>query len=148
MSNSIITIIASGLGGLGFALMCNIRSKRLVAAGVSAALISLIYMLFNQVIVNLLILNMICAILGTLYSEIMARVLKAPSTVFLIPCIIPLVPGGNLYYAMYGIITNDTILLKTNANATLLASLGIAVGIVIVSVLVSVTRKRIRLFSK
>ena len=36
----------------------------------------------------------------TLYAEVMARVRKAPATVFLVPGTIPMVPGGSLYYTM------------------------------------------------
>ena len=33
-------------------------------------------------------------------SELLARKLKLPATMFITPAIIPLVPGGTLYYAM------------------------------------------------
>ena len=56
---------------------------------------------------------------------------------FLFPAIISLVPGGFLYYSMVGLVTGDSAEAWRNANATLLTALGIAMGILIVSVLVS-----------
>ena len=37
---------------------------------------------------------------AVLYAELMARLRKCPTTLFVIPAILPLVPGGSLYYAM------------------------------------------------
>ncbi|MDD4773178.1 MAG: threonine/serine exporter family protein, partial [Eubacteriales bacterium] len=49
--------------------------------------------------------------LGTLFvaaiGEIMARVMKIPSSVFVIPAIIPLVPGYGLYLSMLLLVQND-----------------------------------------
>ena len=42
----------------------------------------------------------VVAILITIYSEIWARVLKTPATTILMPTVIPLIPGGSLYYAI------------------------------------------------
>ena len=39
------------------------------------------------------------AILITIYSEIWAKILKTPATTILMPTVIPLIPGGSLYYA-------------------------------------------------
>lgn len=40
------------------------------------------------------------ATLVTLYAEVLARITKTPTTTYLIPSIIPLVPGSRLYYTM------------------------------------------------
>lgn len=49
-----------------------------------------------------------------LWSEGMARVRKAPANIFMIPGIIPLLPGGALYYTMSALIGGDmdTVMLK------------------------------------
>ena len=69
----------------------------------------------------------------TLYAEVLARVVKAPATVFLIPSIIPLVPGGRLYYTMRAIVDGDADNAKSYAMETIVIALGIAVGIVVIS---------------
>ena len=47
------------------------------------------------------------AILITIYSEIWARILKTPATTVLMPTVIPLIPGGSLYYAMDAALRRD-----------------------------------------
>ena len=59
--------------------------------------------------------------------------IKAPATVFLIPSIIPLVPGGRLYYTMRAIVDGDADSAKIYAMETIVIALGIAVGIVVIS---------------
>lgn len=43
----------------------------------------------------------------SVFSEIFARVMKMPATIFIIPAVIPLVPGVNLYHAMRYFISNQ-----------------------------------------
>ena len=42
----------------------------------------------------------LCSLLVSLYAEIMARIIKTPTTTFIITSLIPLIPGGSLYYTM------------------------------------------------
>ena len=79
----------------------------------------------------------LAAALGVcLWAEILARVRKAPATVFLIPGIIPLLPGGSLYYTMSALITGDLAVAAARGKETGLMVLGIAVGILIASEIV------------
>lgn len=129
--------IAVGIGCAAYAFVFNTKMNRVLYAAFSSMLITGVYFFITQFYVNLFLDAMICALLATAYAEIMARVKKAPSTVFLIPPIMSLVPGGYLYYTMYFLVTGNSHMAKINANATLLAALGIAVGIVIVNVVMS-----------
>jgi uncharacterized membrane protein YjjB (DUF3815 family) len=36
----------------------------------------------------------------SIYAEVMARILKSPTTTFITASLIPLIPGGSLYYTM------------------------------------------------
>ena len=57
--------------------------------------------------------------------------MKAPSNVFLVPGIIPLLPGGALYYTMYGIVNSNSNMLYRNGIDTVIMTVGIATGIVV-----------------
>lgn len=72
--------------------------------------------------------------LSTIMAEILARILKSPATVFLIPTIIPFVPGAMLFFMMYNLINGNMELFYENFTGLGLASLGIAVGIILASV--------------
>lgn len=74
-----------------------------------------------------------CASLAvTLYGELMARLLRTPATVFLLVGLIPLVPGGGIYYTMEYCIRGDTTgFLQTGIHTFGLAgalALGILLG--------------------
>ncbi|WP_346935829.1 threonine/serine exporter family protein [Clostridium sp.] len=132
----LIQIITAYIGSLGFALLFNIKKERILYASIGGIITWCIYLLSFYYCEDIFLSNMIAAILATTYSEVLARLHKAPTTVFLLPSIVPLVPGGSLYYSMsYAVMGN-----KTNfdiyALSTLKTALGIAVGIIVVSVIV------------
>ena len=85
---------------------------------------------------NLLIQNFFPALFVSIYAEVMARAVKAPSTPILACSIISLVPGGKLYYTTYYFVTSDTEKFDITLGETLQIAAGLAVGIICVSVVV------------
>ena len=79
--------------------------------------------------------NIFCGVMATaalvVYSEIMARVLKTPANIILIPSIVPLLPGQQLYYTMQSVIEGDLRSAYTFGVPVLQNILGIGVGILI-----------------
>lgn len=71
-------------------------------------------------------------------SEIFARVFKAPATLFLIVGIIPLVPGGGIYYTMDALIGGDMGLFFQRGMETVAYASAIAVGSSLVSSVVRI----------
>ena len=71
---------------------------------------------------------------SALFSEIFARVKRAPVSIFLLPCSIPIVPGSGLYYTIANFIAKDFSAAFHYLGVTLGIGLGIAAGIVIVPV--------------
>ena len=45
-------------------------------------------------------LSLTASAFAVLYAELLAHWLRSPATMFVVPAILPLVPGGSLYYAM------------------------------------------------
>ena len=72
---------------------------------------------------------------ATLYSEILARIKKAPTTVFLIPSVMPMIPGGGLFYTMSAVISNNTVLFEKYFVTTIETALGISIGIMFMSLI-------------
>ena len=73
------------------------------------------------------------AILITIYSEIWARVLKTPATTILMPTVIPLIPGGSLYYAMDAALRHDAPEFILKAQKAIGLAVALAAGIMIVT---------------
>lgn len=132
----IIQVIAAGLGAGGYSILFNIRRDKLLYASAGGSLAWIIYILASQFITtNAFITNMLAAAFATLYSEILARIKKAPTTVFLIPSIMPMIPGGGLFYTMSAVISNNTVLFEKYFVTTIETALGISIGIMFMSLI-------------
>lgn len=130
-----IMILTAAIGTLGYCLIINVKRSNILYDCIGGVLLTFLYCVCAEAGLSLLLQNLIPAAVVTIYSEVTARLVKAPATVFLIPSIIPLVPGGKLYYTMRSIVDGNTIKAKIFGEQTIVISLGIAVGIVIVSLM-------------
>lgn len=138
-------ILASAVGTLGYCLNFNVKRNKIIYGCIGGVLSTFLYCVCAESGLSLLMQNMLPAAVVTLYSEALARIVKAPATVFLIPSIIPLVPGGRLYYTMRAIVDGNEIKAEIFAKQTIVIALGIAVGIVIVSLIFyHISHKNIR----
>ena len=128
-------IFSSLIGSMGFCLFFHIKKNKLVYGGIGSVLSITVYFMCKELGMTALMQNMTAAIVATLYAETVARIVKAPSTVFLIPSIIPLIPGSLLYYTMRAVVDGELQVAKSRGEETLMVALGIAVGIVLISVI-------------
>ena len=71
------------------------------------------------------------------YCEIIARIRKAPVTVFLSAALVVLVPGGALYYTIYNILAKNTDMAISYGTTTAITCLGIIAGISIATVIIN-----------
>ena len=81
------------------------------------------------------------------YAQVMARVNKAPATIFQTICVFPLVPGPNLYYMMYCIVMEEHEMAVSEAITLLVTCLGIALGFIVIEILNKYINKRIYIFN-
>ena len=87
------------------------------------------------------IFTMVAAFFAALYSEILAITRKEPSTLYLYPSIVPLIPGDLFYYAALGIIWGNASIFTQFGPDLVLSLVGISVGFVICSTLAHYIRK-------
>ncbi len=135
----LVGLLSAAVGSLGFALIFRVRPRYLAPATLGGTLAYAVYFLLDLLGLHIFATNFFAAAVGALFSELCARALKAPSVVFLIPCIIPLVPGSLLYYTMSHLLAGAYDVSFTYLTGTLLTALGIAGGMIVVSVLFSVS---------
>ena len=79
---------------------------------------------------------LISTIIVSAYAEVMARVFKAPVTGFLTIGILPLVPGGGIYYTMEYCVSGQTAQFIETGIHTFAIAGALAVGVLVVSSLV------------
>ncbi len=129
----LVEIVMAIIGSIGFGMIYNVRDKNLVAVGVGGGVAWATYLLLYGIIKNETVCYFIVSVLVSLYAEVMARVLKAPTTIFLTPSLIPLVPGASLYYSMTFMFSNNLELFSGKAFETLQLAAALALGVIVSS---------------
>ena len=133
MSQDVLSIIASFFGSFGFAIIYNIRGRRVLIPAIGGAVFWAVYLVFLHFVNNEYLGFFVVAILITIYSEIWARVLKTPATTILMPTVIPLIPGGSLYYAMDAALRHDAPEFILKAQKAIGLAVALAAGIMVVT---------------
>jgi len=131
----IIQLIAAFVGSIGFAFVLKIKGKQVFFAGLGGMATWFVYLIAYDQLASYFTANLIAAIFVAIFAEVMARLNKAPATIFLTAAAVPLIPGGNLYYAMFGLVRQNYEVFKTNAMTALVIALAISLGFVVVAVI-------------
>ena len=106
VSNMIIQSIFAFFSSLGFGILFNIKGKKLFYAGIGGGLSWFISMYCESLGFNTTSSFFITSIIFSIYSEIMARILKTPVTTLIICALIPLVPGIQCMKLLMAILWN------------------------------------------
>ena len=131
--NEFVQIIAATAGTLGFALAFNIRGKKVFVAAFGGCFGWVLFLLMGLFLESEVLRYFIASLLVAVYGEVMARLLKTPTTIFSVICLVPFVPGGSLYYTMTNAFSGDLSgFLKSGSNTLQLAA-ALSFGVVIVS---------------
>jgi uncharacterized membrane protein YjjB (DUF3815 family) len=126
-------IVFAFLGSYCPAILFNIERKNLIWAGICGASGWTAYQSVASLSDSKILAVFTAAIVISLLSEIMAKILKTPATVFYIPSLFPIVPGISAYYTVLYII-DDKIAEAVQKGLETAGSAGaIAFGILIVS---------------
>ncbi len=129
-----LKLLMSALCACGFSILFYFKPRRLPLATLSGVITCAIYLTVQHFLGGEFIPNMAGAFAGAIYAEIMARLTKAPVPVYLIPCMIILVPGSLLYRTMNYFISGAYGMAGDCALTTLSVAAGIAGGIMAASV--------------
>ena len=127
-----IQILMSAAGSLGFSVLYNVRGRRLFLEALGGGLSWAMFLLLEPVLSSVTIRYFLCAAFAATYAEILARKLKTPATTFLIPAIIPHIPGGALYQAMQLAVNNNLSASMEQAFYTAKLALALAMGTIAV----------------
>lgn len=138
MREAVLQIICAGIGTMGFALFFHVRPCHLPMATLGGVLSWTCYLAAFTLCGNVFFSTLVAALVICLWSEIMARLRKAPANTFLIPGIVPLLPGGSLYYLMDSVVAGDIERMIQKGSETPFVAVGIAGGILFASEIVRV----------
>lgn len=129
-----IQLISCTIACIGFALWFKIRGWQVVYSGIGAFFTWGIYLIVFEIRPSNFLATMVASIFVAFYAFIMSRVNKAPSTIFLTASVFPLIPGPNLYYMMFGCVSNDINLAFSEMVVLFATCLAIAFGFIIIDV--------------
>lgn len=128
----------------GYCLLVNVPRRLLLPAAFGGALSWGMYLLLREHVESIFFLIVVVSAGCAVYSELAAKVAKAPATIFLIPGLIPLVPGSYVYYMMSALVQNDAAGMKQYGVLTAQWALGLAAGISIIAVIRQIIDRLLR----
>lgn len=83
----------------------------------------------------------LAALAAGLYGELLANLRRCPSTYFIYPAIIPLIPGDLFYYALVALYLGDQQMFLSNAGNCLVSLTGMSIGFVLSSIIAHYIRR-------
>ncbi len=129
----LIQIVTAFVATLGFSFLFNIRGSKLIFSSIGGALCWGLFLLLGIWIESEALRYFLVSLCSTVYAEILARMLKTPATTFSIITLIPLVPGGALYYTTAFALSGSVDQFITKLIYTVELAVALSLGIVIVT---------------
>ena len=140
-TNPLILIVLSFLVSVFTGYTFRIASGDLVLAGIGGAISRIMLIQLTLVFDNPLAYTALAAFVAALYAEFLAGKRKDPSTYFIYPAILPMIPGGSFYLAVLGLYQNNIRMFTANARECILSLFGMSIGFVISSIVAHYWRK-------
>ncbi len=129
----ILEVVSAFIAAFAFGIVFNIKGKKLVFAAICGALGWFVYKLSLILGYTDITSLFLASVALSIYSEIFARVLKTPVTTFVVAALIPLVPGGGMYYTMVEAISGNIMKSLETGIKTMASAGALALGIILVS---------------
>lgn len=127
-------LISCTIACVGFAYWFNVKGIQVLYSGIGAFFTWAVYYVGFEMTNSNFQATLFGAIFVAIFAQIMARVNRAPATIFLCVCVFPLVPGPNLYYMMYYLVMENYKVAKEEAMTLVLTCVGIALGFIVVDI--------------
>jgi Uncharacterized conserved protein len=118
-----------------YSMLMNLPKNLIVYASVISGIGYVIYDLLKHFAENEIFGYFIATLVIAVFGEAMARIKKTPSTLFVFPAIIPLVPGIGLYQTMLHLVRNEYEAAVSQGVQTVFIAGAMAVSIAIINVL-------------
>lgn len=133
----------SFIATLGFSILFSIPKDSIVKSGFTGA----IGWIVNTIVSNFLVSQVAGIFCGALtvglMGETLAKYFKKPATIYIIPGIVPLVPGAGMYYTMLALTEKRFHDAANIGTETIFIAVAIAIGIILSSTL-SKSIRRVR----
>ena len=132
--------IATFIACAGFSVIFNIHGLGIGICALGGTITWIVYCVCDYCGCDIYVSYFFSAVVAAIYSEIMARVRKYPAISYLVIAIFPLIPGAGIYYATSYLMQSNRTAFVQKALQTIGIAGVIAVGILMVSTLVRLSR--------
>ncbi|TJX66299.1 threonine/serine exporter [Soehngenia saccharolytica] len=129
--NFITQVVLSFFSIFGFAIIFNIPRRSIFFASLNGMVGWVIFYYVQNASTNFILPPLIGSLFVGLVGEILAIYHKQPATLFIIPGIIPFVPGYGIYYTMFHILNNDLSNALSTGVESIFVAIAIACGVVV-----------------
>lgn len=117
----------------GYSIFFNVPTKLIAWVSTVGGMGWMIYLIGSDYLPSPSVYSFTAAVFVSILAEILARKLKQPAIIIVIPGILPLIPGIGLYRTVYAIMQKDYTQAGSYGLKALSVSIGIAMGILIIS---------------
>ncbi len=130
-----VQILAAFVGCVGFSLFYNLKKNHIVYASIGGAATWAVYLFFSSLFRgDLFVPTLLASIFAGVFAEAMAKINKAPATVFLTSAAVPLVPGSALYSTMRYVIEEEEVYAAYYGRMALEVAIAISLGFMVVAI--------------
>lgn len=130
-----INVLWAAFGTIGFCILFHVPLRSFIPAAITGAFAWMTY----EISLNNGMTETVSIFLGActvaILSEVFARIFKEAATIFIIPGILPLVPGAGIYYTLFAFIENNQENLTAYGTQTLMSAGAIAVALMTISII-------------
>lgn len=134
---TLLEILTCIIGTFGFSVLLKVSKKKLIYTVLGGAISASLSFLLIQKGFGSFSSTFFAMVAICVYSEALARIIKAPANIILLPSTIPLLPGGSLYYTLSYLLHSDRENFLIHAKETALVGAGIALGAIFVSIIIT-----------
>lgn len=149
IKTAVILCVSGIFCTLGFSWLFRVTKKNIIWTTLGGFLTCVVYVVCCKFFGHEFFQNVFPSLFAAAYAELLARLTKSPATPYFACAIVVLIPGAKLYYTMYYIIVGQMDMFRETIIQLLRISSGIAVGIMLISVIVrEIYRRRYDIVNK
>ncbi len=140
MDNLFLEFIFAFLGTLGFTLIFNVPLRHIPVASFVGGAGWVVFQIADAMGCGVAIACFFGACTVGLTSDIASKVCKEAATIFVIPGVLPLVPGAGTYYTMLAIVQGNLDQAAAKGIETLAMAGAIALGLLVMGTIIQIVR--------
>lgn len=127
---AITMLIVASFATVGYSMPIDAPKRSLLSSSLSGGVSYVVYLIILELEGNPFFGAFVAAFLMGIFGECFSRYFKMPATIFILPPLITLVPGGGMYYTMSYLIQDNMDMFIKEAVNTFSIAVALSLGIV------------------